>query len=86
MKKIIAITLIISILVGMILVFIPRRELPPETDWQTYLQWEREFLQWRDAEASAMCIYQIQHRDTHEVYFWGSLQECKDNIRQYELT
>ena len=52
---------------------------------QTYNSWEREFYEWRDTEAVKQCVYQIQHRDTHEVYYWGNLSNCKEKIKEFEL-
>ena len=66
--------------------FFPKNKIQTNEEWNEYLKWEEEFLRWRDGPAIEQCVYQIQHRDTHEVYFFGSLQECKDNIKHYELT
>ena len=82
MKKIIITVLIATLALGLV-ACIPKKELPTEEEWKTYLLWEEEFLQWRDGPAKDLCIYQIQNRNTHEIYFIGSLQECKDSLTVY---
>ena len=86
MKKTIILSIICSIIVSVSLISIPKHEIPTDTEWKEFLAWEQKFFEWRDGTASEQCVYQIQHRDTHTVYFVGSLQECKNNVTHYELT
>ena len=85
-KRVIVLSVIVSLVLSIGLISIPKHEVPTDAAWEAYLEWEQEFFKWRDDEAPDMCVYQIQHRDTREVYFHGSLQECKDNVKHYELT
>ena len=85
-KFILICTSLICSILSICLVVIPKREIPTDEEWQAYLAWEEEFLQWRDGPATEELVYQIQHRDTEEIYYIGSLQECKDNVKYYELT
>ena len=75
MKKLIAYILFIAILITAIISSIPKKELPTEEEWEQFLAWEEEFLQWRDGPATELCLYQIIDED-----FIGSLQECKDRL------
>jgi hypothetical protein len=86
MKKTLVIAIIITLILGFSLVSIPKHEVPTDTEWEAFLTWEEEFLNYRNGPALEECIYQIQHRDTCEVYFHGTLQECKGIIKHYELT
>ena len=86
MKKAIIVSIIFSIIFSIGVLIIPKHEVPTDTEWKAYLAWEEEFLDYRNGPALKECIYQIQHRDTHEVYFHGTLQECKDIIEHYEIT
>ena len=61
MKKII-ITVLIATLASGLVACIPKKELPTEEEWKTYLLWEEEFLQWRDGPAKDLCVYQIQNK------------------------
>ena len=87
MKKLITAILIVTLLlsIGLIVAFAltPKHEIPTDAEWEAYLSWEQEFLEWRDTEAITETVYQIQHKDTHEVYFYGSLKECKDILNNY---
>lgn len=85
MKKAIILSVIISLVLSIGLLAIPKHEVPTDAEWEAYLEWEQEFFEWRDGPAKEQCVYQIQNRDTHEVYFHGSLQECKDTVQYYEL-
>jgi len=78
MKKIILFTILIALLVSMMIACVPKKNLPTDEEWENYLAWEEEFLQWRDGPAVEQCVYQLQHSTTYEIYHIGSLQECKD--------
>jgi hypothetical protein len=86
MKKTIIISIIFSIILSVGVLCIPKHEVPTNEEWEAFLEWEEEFFEWRDTVASDSCEYQIQHRDSHEVYFHGTLNECKDRVTEYELT
>lgn len=79
MKKIITLIVLIALLVSTLVTFIPK-DLPTDEQWKEYLDWEEEFLLERDTYE---CLYQIQHKETYEVYFIGTLQECKDTLTSY---
>lgn len=87
MKKIITLTIIGTIIFCIGLLAIPKHETPTDPEWEAYLKWEEQFLCYRNSPELLDTIeYQIQNRDTYEVYYHGTLQDCKDNIIQYELT
>ena len=83
MKKLIAITIAISLLAGTILALIPKHEIPTDAEWEEFLRYEEEFFQWRDNIATDECTYQVQNSITNEIYFIGSLQDCKDILTNH---
>lgn len=86
MKKAIITSIIFSIILSVGVLIIHKHEAPTDTEWEAFLAWEEEFLNYRNGPALEECVYQIQHRNTHEVYFHGTLNECKDRVTEYELT
>ena len=52
MKKIIALTIVIVILLSLTLCFIPKHEIPTDAEWDAwleYLEYEEQFYRDRDA-------------------------------------
>lgn len=84
MKKTIVITVIVTLIFCIALLAIPRHNLPTDAEWKEYLKWEQEYFEWRDNLPEDYCKYQVQNRDTQEVYLQGTLTECKNFIAVYE--
>lgn len=76
--KIVAIILSIIIAITSVVAFIPTAT---DREWYEYLQWEQEFLNWRD---SVECVYQVQDSTTGRVHFVGSLKESKAYAKDYD--
>ena len=42
MKKLIAITIVVSLLAGIVLALIPKHEVPTDAEWEEFLRYEEE--------------------------------------------
>ena len=85
MKKAIILSVIVSIVLSIGLLAIPKHEVPTDAEWEAYLAYEKALNEQIDSGAFNF-EYAVINRDTGEVLMVNTLNDCKDTIKYYETT
>ena len=85
MKKSITVTVIITVLFSIVLLAIPKHEVPTDEEWEAYLTYEKALNEQIDNGAFNF-EYAVINRDTGEVLMVDTLNDCKDAVKYYETT
>lgn len=87
MSKYINIMMCITVIILMVvLIFIPKHEVPTDAEWKSFLQYEEDLNKWKDENSYDFYLYDVKNRATNEVYFYGTLAECMNVVDAYEDT
>lgn len=95
MKRTIIYTTVITLLFSIAFIAVTnhyKHEVPTDEEWNVYLENEewQKYLAYENElyheidEGKYVCDYIIQDMDTKEIYFTGSLADCKLHIKYYE--
>ena len=84
--KTIIITIVATIACCIAIIAAPTNNAPTNAEWNEFLEYETEFYSWRDTEAPAAIRYQVQDSLSEEIYFTGSLLDCKQFLNDHCAT
>jgi hypothetical protein len=85
MKKVIAVTIIFTMLFSIALLAIPKHEVPTDAEWEAYLEYEKGLHKQID-DGEFEFEYAVINRDTGEVLMTDTFKDCKDAVKYYETT
>ena len=85
MKKVIAVTIILTMLFSIALFTVPKHEIPTDAEWEAYLEYEKS-LHKQINNGEFEFEYAVINRDTGEIFMTDTLKDCKDAIKYYETT
>lgn len=85
MKKVIILSVIVSLIFSIGLIAVPKHEVPTDAEWEAYLAYEKELHRQID-DGEFEFEYAVINRDTNECVYIASLQDCKDAVKYYETT
>ena len=85
MKKVIAVTIIFTMLFSIALLVVPKHEVPTDAEWEAYLEYEKDLHKQID-NGEFEFEYAVINRDTGEVLMTNTLKDCKDAVKYYETT
>ena len=85
MKKVIAVTVVITMLFSIGLLSIPKHEVPTDEEWEAYLAYEKALNEQID-NGEFNFEYAVINRDTGEVLMVDTLNDCKETVKYYETT
>ena len=83
MKKSIVVTVVITILFSIALLAIPKHEVPTDKEWEAYLAYEKTLNEQID-NGEFNFEYAVINRDTGEVLMIGTLNDCKDTVKDWD--
>ena len=85
MKKVIAVTVILTMLFSIALLAVPKHEVPTDAEWEAYLAYEKGLHKQID-NGEFEFEYAVINRDTGEILMTDTLKDCKDAVKYYETT
>ena len=85
MKKVIAVTIILTMLFSIALLAVPKHEIPTDAEWEAYLEYEKGLHRQID-DGEFEFEYAVINRDTGEILMTDTLKDCKDAVKYYETT
>ena len=84
-KKTIILSVIISLVLSIGLLAIPKHEVPTDAEWEAYLAYEKGLHKQID-NGEFEFEYAVINRDTGEILMTDTLKDCKDAVKYYETT
>ena len=84
-KKTIILSVIISLVLSIGLLAIPKHEVTTDAEWEAYLAYEKGLHKQID-NGEFEFEYAVINRDTGEILMTNTLKDCKDAVKYYETT